>query len=267
MNRSRPPITLNRVAGFSDDGYLFDWRPDPAFLGAPPLVFHVEESDTPDGPWNTISPELVETYVWQENTRRVLNRDDTRYFRVRMTSGMSTLYSPAIADKRPQSIEKELILSEILRRERLIARVKTGVEGSIFLRNRYGSNCTRCTDDVLDVVMEGSFCKLCGGFKKVPPLFGPYPAWFTMSTGIRLTANAEDGVGKVTAGTYQFRVASPIQIKSSDVLRGTDTARMYYVDKVQIVAEISGSPAIQEAVVNEIPTTDRLYQLEVFNGK
>lgn len=270
MNTRRPAITLMRTAGF-DKGYLFSWAIDCAYDKPGPRVFTIYESNTPDGPWKPISPTLTDVFVWEEHTeptinkRRWYNRDDTKYFRVGMVSGGDKQYSPPIANVKPTDRRRELIAAEIMRREALLARVHTGVKGNIYLRNRDGAKCTACSDVITGAAMQGDFCPVCGGTNQDPPYYGPYPAWFTFTNTIRHETYMEGGVGRIVPSPYNIRIVSPAQVRSRDILEVKDTKLLYYVDKVQVTAEVSTSPVIQEASVNEIPTVDPMYTLHTFN--
>lgn len=264
MNTERPVVVLRKIPGFQE-GYIFDWRVDIGYKGEGPRYFSVEEANTDKGPWTKISPDIT-NYTWIEPERRIVNRDDTKYFRVKLKDDTGEYYSPPIKDKDATDLRRELLLKEILRREKLVAKVHNGVEGSLYLRSRDGVPCTNCLDPITGAAMQGGFCHVCGGTRKYPPLYGPYPAWLTFGNTIRVTKDEESGIGKATYGKFEIRVASPVQLKSNDIIEDRHTKRLYYIATVQVVAEVTRSPAIQVIEANELPTADPLYDLDIFSN-
>jgi len=263
MNRARPSITLSRIAGFNP-GYCFEWHVDPAFRVAGTRVFTIEESNDSTGPWTQISPELTGVSVWQEANRRIVNRDENRYFRTKLTVGTTTEYSSIVNDCDPDDIRRINLITEVLRREQLQARVHNGVSGVVYLRNRDGVDCNTCLDPVLKNSILGDDCPVCGGVKIDPPFNGPYPAWLSFTPEKRVTVNNQDGVGKTTSGDYTIRLATPTQVRTGDLVLDSSSGILYYIDAVDVLAEVQRCPVVQQAGVNALPTTDNMYNLNMF---
>lgn len=264
MNRARPSITLTRIAGFNP-GYTFEWRVDPAFRVAGTRTYVIEESNDRTGPWTPISPELTLVSVWSEDKRRIINRDEQRYFRVKLMVGTKVEYSPTVGDCNPDDLRRINLITELFRREKLQSQTHTGVPGTVYLRNREGLPCTTCLDPIVGNSILGDDCPVCGGVKLDPPFNGPYPAWLSFTTDKRVTTNNEDGIGKTTAGDYSIRLATPTQVRTGDLIVDTGSGVIYYIDSVDVLAEIQRCPVVQEAKVNVLPTTDNLYNLNMFN--
>lgn len=264
MNRARPSITLTRIAGFNP-GYNFAWSVDPAFRAAGTRTYVIEESNDRTGPWTPISPELTLVSVWCENKRRIINRDEQRYFRVKMSVGTKVEYSPGVGDCNPDDLRRINLIEEVFRREQLQARVHNGVSGVVYLRNREGMPCTTCLDPIVGNSILGDDCPVCSGIKVDPPFNGPYPAWISFTPENRVTVNNEDGVGKTTSGDYTIRLATPTQVRTGDLVIDSGSGIIYYIDAVNVLAEVQRCPVVQQAGVNALPTTDNLYNLNMFS--
>jgi len=264
MNRARLPIELTLACGFNQ-GHTFTWAVDPALCVSGTRVFCVEESNDSEGPWTQISPSLTARYVWGEPQRRVENKDENRNFRVKLTVGSKTYYSNVIMASEPDDKRRVNKIRELLRRELLLARTHQGIEGQLYLKNRDGAKCDTCVDPILGNSTLGDECPVCGGSKLDPPFIGPYTAWLTFTPEKRMTVNSQDGVGKISPSEFSIRVAGTTQLRTADLIVDKGSKRIYYVDGVDVTGEIQRHPVVQQVGANEMPTTDRMYNLAIFN--
>ena len=243
-------------------GFLFRWEVEPSFQGNGPWTFLIERAEANDGPWESISPLLVDIYMWQApGDIYVVSRDpNVMFFRVCMRAGTQIHYSPAIAPYGTLERRDFLLIQEIQRKEVLMARVSSGVPGKIYIKSLYGPPCNLCRDFVTGESTTEN-CNNCYGTGRIPGYHGPYDSWFVFNPEKRQKGLEADHQGVHEHPTFNIRLIGFPRLKKDDVIVDTTSDRRYYVDTVVAVAEMRRIPIVQDIVGNEITRTSAVYRL------
>lgn len=248
-------LTPSYAAGFTYAWELSDSCSDPA-----PWTFQVEQAAAPDGPWDVISPVISGAYRWTESKPRRNNKNDILYFRVRLTTPKATYYSAVISPYGDLERREYLLVRDMMRRELLHARTLAGVQGQLWLVSTFGPKCPVCLDPITDQIRDTN-CKSCFGTGRVPPYNGPYETWWTVSPVKRTTQMAEDGTGTREPKSFEIRMIGSPPAKKNDLVVDVRTDKRYYVDVVQVVAELQRIPVVQNLLVHEAPVSDPAYKI------
>ena len=220
----------------------------------------VQKGHTPEGPWETISPELVNVVAWKEPGRRHLyGKSDILYFRVVLHTRNGTYFSHPVQPYGDLSRREFLLAREIMRREALRARVLAGVECDVYIRSVFGPQCTHCIDPVTGSVRD-THCKWCFGTGRYPAYFGPHKMMISFSPDT--THNKESS----NDGTHETRtfealaIGNPI-LKKHDVVVDPRQDKRYVIGMANIVSEVRRIPCIQRIGFDEAPLSDSVYRI------
>jgi hypothetical protein len=74
---------------------------------------------------------------------------------------------------------------------------------------------------------------------------------------------SEDGTGTREPKDFEVRMIGAPPVKKNDLLADTHTDKRYYVDVVQVVAEIRRVPVVQTLTVHEAPVSDPAYKVGI----
>lgn len=255
------PFTSIQILPGYATGFTFVWDLLQGFKDPLPWTFAVYQSDAQDeGPWNKISPDLVNRFSWPESGKRVISKDPVLFFRISLTTPDGTYYSHTKAPYGELDRREYLIAREIMRREVLQMRKLSGVPTQLWVKSVVGAPCTKCTDPVTGTPLSGA-CSDCMGTGKSPAYHGPYMLWATFSPAQRNTEMKKDGAGLSQQYNFNVRLVGFPYIKDNDVLVDTRSDKRYYVDGVKHLTELRRIPIIQTAMCREIPTSDPAYKL------
>jgi hypothetical protein len=72
---------------------------------------------------------------------------------------------------------------------------------------------------------------------------------------------SQDGSGTVEPRTFTVRMIGTPLMKKNDLVVDIGSGKRYYVDTVQIAAEIRRIPIVQLLTVNEAPLSDVAYKV------
>lgn len=238
---------------------MYAWEVSQGLADPGPWRFTVEEGESPDGPWTTISPVLT-VYGWTQANPRTVGKDEVLYYRVVMTTPVNTYTSTVIMPYGDLGRREFLIARELMRKELLAARKFEGVEGQLWMVSTFGPKCTACLDPITGMIRDG-YCPACLGTGRAPPYHGPYDMWFKFSTGQRKLEFNGDGKGTVQPANYKIRCIGAPPIKTNDLVVDAGSGKRYYVDTVVVLAEVRRQPIVQELLAHEAPLSDVSYKV------
>lgn len=224
-----------------------------------PWIFKVQEGKSPTGPWETISPDIVNAYSWKEKDREPVNKSNILYFRVLLSTRDASYASPVIQPYGTLSRRDFLVAREVMRQAVLHSKGMAGIECLVYLLSTTGPKCTHCIDPITGMVRD-SHCKYCLGTGRDPAFNGPYPIWADFSEDNQHKTET-DKTGTVEKKSFQVKVIGNPCLKHGDVLVDPSSDKRYYIDVVAVTAEMRRVPVIQTLVVDEVPQTDKIYDL------
>lgn len=256
-----PVITGVHIYPSYSSGFTFEWEIAEDFSAPDPWKFYVQQAPSPSGEWEDISPVIENKFIWKEDKRPRTNKSVVLYFRIKMVVGKDTYYSDAYTPYGDLSKKEFLIARDIMRREILHASQMAGVETQVYINSNWGPRCEKCLDPITGMVRDSN-CKYCLGTGRDPAYHGPYFMWTVYSGDTNHTYQEKDGgLGNVEPKAFQIRaIGSPV-LKKNDVVVDIRTDKRYYIDKVDIVAELRRIPVVQSLTVHEAPVTDIIYKL------
>ena len=241
-------------------GFTYIWDISDALEDTAPWKFVVEEAAGPVGPWKAASPVLVNKYRFSETRRRLINKNEVLYFRIKMATPENTYYSAVVTPYGDLARREYLIAKEVMRKEILHAQTLAGVRGQLWLVSTFGPKCISCRDSITGMIRDSS-CPLCLGTGRVPPYNGPYETYWTVSPTTRTTQLAPDGTGAREPFQFEIRTVGTPASKKNDLVVDMNSGKRYYVDVVQVAAELQRIPVVQTLVVHEAPVSDIAYTL------
>jgi len=250
---------IDIVPGYAR-GFSYRWDVAGSFSDPGPWTFHVESGPAVDGPWERISPALVNQYSWADTETRVVGKDAVLYFRVSLVTPKGTYASHVMMPYGDLGRREYLIAREIMRKELLVAKQNNGVPVQLWTVSTYGPKCTHCIDPVSGNVTN-SKCPFCFGTGRDPGYHGPYAAWGTFSSAKHTVQSSQSGSGVVAPADFSIRMIGSPQVKKNDVVIDVTQDKRYYVDLVDVTAELRRVPIVQVLTVHEAPVSDIAYRL------
>lgn len=241
-------------------GFVFSWRTLTDFSDPEPWRFIVQESETPGGPWKTISDVLTNTFFFAEKEPRVAPKDQTLYFRVLLETPKGKYVSHVESPYCSLPRREFLLAREIMRKEILMQKKSSGVLSFIWYKSIFGPPCKKCGDFVLGDTRD-SKCPNCFGTGRVPGYYGPFPAYVTYSPMER-NKNMQKPSGVDELYTISGRVIGSLRLKKDDVVVDPVSNSRFFVDTVQNLVEFRRYPVVQSAMLNEIAKTHVVYKLQ-----
>ena len=260
MERDPAIARLDVVPDYSK-GFLFHWRLRGGFNDPLPWVFHVQGALSQNGPWADISPAIENRMSWRSEGNLRVNKSDVIFLRVRLEtsaghyeSGVRTPYGDL--ERREFLIGREIMRKEILHMSRL-----AGTECLVWSVANYGPSCPHCIDPVTGQPRVGH-CRYCFGTGFYPAYDGPFPSWCTFSENNQhQLQEGPEGNGMLEQKKFQVRMVNAVPVKKNDIVHDKGSGKRYYVNAVQIAAEIRRVPLVQTLVVDEIATSDPAYKV------
>ena len=242
-------------------GFLFHWRLRGGFNDPFPWKFQIQAALSQEGPWAPVSPELESVTSWRAEKPFRVNKSDVIFLRLTLKTSngfyVSVVRTPyGDLDRKEFLIGKEIMRKEILHMSRL-----AGTECLVWSVSNYGPRCPHCLDPITGQPRD-NHCKYCLGTGFFPPYLGPIEAWCTFSENNQhqLQQNGEEG-GMTEQKRFQVRMVYAIPVKKNDVIHDKGSGKRYYVNAVQILAELRRVPLVQSLVVDEIAVTDPAYAI------
>lgn len=261
MPTGNPIINIAITPSYAN-GFLFSWDVDPSFFEPGDWTFYVQQAETEEGPWSTISPPLINQFIWDQNEKRILPKDPILHFRILLQVGSKSYISNVISPYYSLPRREFLIVRDIIRQELLQQREMAGVCCDVWRKSVIGPKCTECVDFVTGEPLNGD-CAFCFGTGRNPGYHGPYRIWATISALQRDKQMQNDQTGVREPYTHEARVVGTIRLKNDDVIVDTVSNERYFVDVVNHLMEIRRYPVVQSIIMNRIATSHPLYKLGV----
>lgn len=240
-------------------GFCYLWAISDAFNDAGPWRFHVQEGSSPEGPWRTISPEVVNQYSWKEEHREPINKANVLYFRTILETQNGTYASQSIQPYGTLKKRDFLVAREVMRQSVLHSKGMAGVECKVYLLSTFGPKCMHCIDPITGMVRD-SHCKYCLGTGRDPAYNGPYVIWMDFSEDNQHTVTTEK-IGTVEKKSFTVKAIGSPSLKHGDIIIVPGSDKRYYIDTAAMTTEMRRIPIIQTLVVEEAPQTDKIYDL------
>lgn len=244
-------------------GFAFHWRMRGGFNDPAPWRYRVQMALSQDGEWSDVSPEIVDTVAWKAPSPIRVNKSQVLFFRLVLDTPRGHYETDARTPYGDLSREEFLIAREIMRREVLHMSKMAGVECMVWSIANYGPRCTHCVDPITGHSRD-NHCRYCFGTGFDPAYRGPFGAWCLFSEDNQHEVKeGADGNGMQESKAFSVRMVNSVPVKKNDVLHDDRSAKRYYVNQVQIAAELRRVPLVQNLLVREAAVTDPAYSVGV----
>jgi hypothetical protein len=220
------------------------------------FTFQVFRSESPTGPWEPLSPEFKDQYLFRDVTQNVLHKWRTLFYLLRVKD----LQSNAVKDFGPtsQQPEPDLIALEIQRQEDLLFRGFVGRKCWLFPVRTFGAKCV-CFDRVMGRRTRSN-CLTCFDTGYLGGYLSPIECYVQIDPNANSPANTPI-MGKQQPNDTSARLISFPPVKPDDILIETENKR-WKVTKTASTQRLRAN-VHQELTLHEIPRGDVEYKIPV----
>jgi hypothetical protein len=254
-----PPISAFEIFPNYALGFSYHWALSGAVPNPSAVRYVVEEAGNARGDGaKAISPVLLNAYSWAETGRRMVSKDEGPWFRVRVSG--TQLASPWITPTNTLSREDFLQLRELMRREMMQLKLKSGVEIRVYEKARFAVPCAVCRDPVTGDVRSQA-CPRCYGSGFSPPYYAPYDTWAGFSQAQRSPGFKQEEIANQQDYAFDLRMIPNPLVHHDDIVVDVKLQKCYFVHDTQAIAEIRRHPAVIQARVKEVPVDHPIYKM------
>lgn len=259
-----------RVRSLSVDYAHVIWQIEPTTEDLSLYNFYVLRSGGQEGPYETVSSPLVDTYVWRDNWSQDVRAWGGHYYRI-LVEHRGTGETQEFGQRTPEEVteghaiggvsylpEPTPIGREISRRQDLVNRIYAGRDYLIFQRRVFGQRCPTCWDPIQRQMSE-SRCKTCFGSSFVGGYYRPIQVALSKSVAPRVD---DLGPMKKQSEAVSFRLASFPEIKPGDMIVEVLGNRRWRVNQV-VPSYVQGALVSQQLVGALIIKSDIEYSVPV----
>lgn len=237
------------------------WALNRGFVAPGPYSFRLERlygpTDTPtvlavggDGHWMT------------DNNPRRPQLGGEYYYRVVLIDDEGTEWESQVAPSESYWGARDWrIARAIVRAENLVMRKRSGTYGWLVKRRYWGSPCPTCLDPITGQV-DNPNCGTCYGTAFEEGYHQPIPCWVVVEQLQRQSVLAETGHEKKNLAGLRMLAYPPPE--PGDIWVQAHTDRRYRIaGQLQPVAIHRGIPLVMQVSVEELPTSDAIYEIPV----
>lgn len=260
------PITRLNVDYLTEGGARVTWEIDRSLVDSGPYTFQLQQSHgggTASDEWTDIGPPAVDPPYLIDSDKRLWGQSITLRYRVILTTGEATYASPPVNADGNLSRQQWLEVREILRKETLMLRGFTGVNGFLLKAKRYGTRCSCVNTDSREVMNSSHL--LCYGTGYIGGYHPPVASFFAntdpTTTKERVAYNEDRGTTKPVTTWARMTGTLPLVHKDAFVAIGSDDR--YYIHTVKEAATRVGVPIVYMVELRLAPRSDILYTVEV----
>jgi len=239
-------------------------RPAPHTFQLQTTSGNVAEADD----WEDVGSPVVNTFYAMDNTRRLYGKTRHISYRIKLTDAANVVYYSKPALTLGQWTKRDWVIAqEILRREQLRAKRYTSVDGYIFKRRRYGTQCPEdnCLDPITGEIMNSN-CEVCGGTGIVFGYYDPVAASYADVTNENSREHRDNQsratVNDVTISGRFFNFPPLVQ---GDIWVNRFSDERYYIHQVGELASHRGVPIVWNVELRKAEDTDKIYHDPIFN--
>jgi hypothetical protein len=243
-----------RVRSLDVDFHEISWEIAPTTEDIFDYTFQLLRSEGPEGPYEPISPELEDRYIFIDNMIRRGHLFRGYFYRLRVK------YKPddSTAEFGPVSLEAEpdLIACEIRKHMNILMREFAGRRCWVFPVRTFGMRCECWSATLRKKTRSG--CLTCYDTSFVRGFMTPIEAWIQMDPNPKAEQNMS--VGPVQPQITTMRMGYWPPLKPRDIIIEAENAR-WRVVSVSATQRLRAT-LHQEVQVLQIPKEDIEYRLE-----
>jgi hypothetical protein len=221
------------------------------------------DQDSPD--WEDVGEQLEDTYVIQDNSKRMYGKFPSAHYRVKLLTGLNEYIS------RPTMVSGYIppndrwLLKAIVQEEMFRYKQISGTLGYLLKRRQSGEVCS-CVDKMERVVTNPD-CIICYGTGWVGGYYKPYDCTYAeFQTGDGFRNRIDENRATVQDGTEQVRMLNIPQVFSRDVWVCKDSDLRYSIESIRNLIEVRAVPIVLMPVEFRLfPFSDVIYKFTIEN--
>jgi hypothetical protein len=257
------------------DGPVITWDIMPTIEDIAAYRFVIERSESQEGPYEVVSPELIDSYQWIDRNVNLSNSHRFPYYIVRVInkltgeiaifgrvvqSGEDSSGNPLFRDFGPWRVqgEPDFPALEMIRRYNILLDRFVGVDAIVYIERTYGQKCD-CFDRTLERITRGN-CHRCFGTGWVNGFYTPIRTKVNFHPRPRTASITE--MGELQGGDTAVRLSNLPRLKPRDIIRNMVTNDLWRVASVQ-TTEKRGFIVSQTCSLADVNNADIEYRLPV----
>ena len=210
--------------------------------------------------WTDVGPEVVDTFMAVDNTKREIARAITSHYRIILNTGIGRYISAPSSSFQYLNRFQWRMAREMLRRNRKsLLRNPYSRDGYLLIRRRYGPDCPRCLDPKTKEVRDPD-CPSCYGVGKLGGYFKALPYQNAFISPRHLTEKVVPGeatrADDLRNGTF---LGYPL-LHTYDVFVDAHTDERFVVQNILQVETMRAVPIIQTGEVTALDFSNAVYR-------
>lgn len=219
-------------------------------------TFQVERSESPEGPWDPVSSEFSDRYMFRDINVNLQNRWRVYHYRIKITrkSDSSITYS----DLAQTTAQPDLVALEVRRLETILLREFVGRRVWLFPRRSFGQRCPNCWDS-RSGQRTTSQCVTCYDTGWARGYLDPIETWVQFDPTAKNTQNLQ--LAETQQQNSSARLTDFPPVKPKDIIVEAENVRW----RVERVSETQRLRAVlhQELVLHAVPKGDIEFKLPI----
>lgn len=252
------PIELGRlqVTSLDIDFHELTWRVAPTTRDIYDFEFEVLRSESPEGPWDSLTPPFQDQYTFIDNAIQVAHRWRAYQYKILVrekSSGDTKEFGPVGHEPAP-----DILATELRRHIRLLMREFAGRRCIVLPVRTFGQRCPACWNNQLMQRMK-SGCLTCYDTGFARGYLHPIETFIQIDPSSKSEQNTN--VGKTQQDNTTMRLGFYPIVKPNDLVIEAENLRWRVNGQTQ--TEHSRAAVHQEVSVHAIPTKDIEFSIPV----
>lgn len=257
------PVTINaqdlKVRSLDVDLNEVSWELAPTTEDIFDYTFQVTRSEAPEGPYELLTVEMEDLYLFIDNAIRRNHIHMRLYYKLRIkhkASGDFKEFGPVARDPDP-----DLIAVELRKHMNLLFREFIGRRCWVMPVRTFGQRCVNCYN-VITGKRRISGCSSCFDTSFVRGYHNPIEAWVSIDPPPKTEQNT--GIGPLQTQVTTARMGYWPPLKTRDVLIEGENIR-WRITQVNQTEQLRAA-VHQEIQIHRIPPSDIEYKIELDLG-
>lgn len=248
------PIVTNQI--------LVEWALESSFIEPGPYKFTLYRGETVElgtDDWTAVAEVIDQPWAFDRNPR-LPDKGMNIFYKVILEDGLGRTYeSQAAAGTSYWGRYDWTLARDIIRKETMLQRKRTGTKGYLFKRRTFGDRCA-CTDPETRQVMDPN-CEECFGTGFVGGYYEPFEYWVTMNPTQQLK-KLDATQGLITRNLETVRALAYPVPQQKDFWAHADTNQRFIVSsEITALARHRGIDLILQLRLDERSRSEPIYQV------
>jgi hypothetical protein len=244
-----------RVRSLSIESLSIFWEIEPTAEDVLDYRFQLSRSESPEGPYSVISPELTDAYMFVDNRVMVGHKFRKYFYKLsvrNLLTGSSAEFGPVSQDAQP-----DLIAEEVRRHAGLLMREFVGRRCWVLPARTFGTRCAHCWDFDLKKSIKSN-CRSCFDTSFFRGYLPPIESFVQIDPSPKVSQ--ETNVGRIQPANTTARLSYFPPLKVDDLIIEPENIRW----RVTQVSSTQRLRAVlhQEVQLHQINKPDIAYAVD-----